>query len=361
MSDHYKRRWDGGDDDRHYRPNKKPYLDQGHRQPGHRDDRRSQGIGRFSGERGRTPLPARLPDLPPVSEEYRTAPFTHRSAANESRSVSDVKHVTYERLEFLGDAWLEVFASKIIFKRFIHLPAGQMSQLRELLVKNETLSDFTRAYGFDTRVSVVDLDQMKYDAGQRGNKGINKVLGDVFEAYIAAIVLSDDDEAKGQATAEKWCAALWEPTLQNAIKSDHSYKPDFSSTENDGDPRKKFNPEAKVLLQKRILGGGLNAPKLSYEPYKDSVELKGNKLGQNRHYIALYLTGYGYERKLLGKGEGKNKVEAGNWAAIEAMHGDAKDIVDECERVLKEEKQKRLAEKKANEGREEETKQDGRT
>ena len=75
--------------------------------------------------------------------------------------------------------------------------------------------------------------------------------------------------------------------------------------------------------------------KLFYETYQDSIELKGDKLGQTRHFIAVYLTGYGYEKKLLGKGEGKNKVEAGNWAAIEAMYGDSKDLVDECERISK--------------------------
>ena len=87
-----------------------------------------------------------------------------------------------------------------------------------------------------------------------------------------------------------------------------------------------------------------------YERYKDTVELKGDQLGQNRHFIALYLTGYGYDKKLLGKGEGKNKVEAGNWAATEAMHGECKGLVEECEenlRVLREQKAKEKEEKLA--------------
>lgn len=75
--------------------------------------------------------------------------------------------------------------------------------------------------------------------------------------------------------------------------------------------------------------------KLEYEKYQDPIELKGDKLGQNRHFIALHLTGYGYEKQLLGRGEGKNKVEAGNWAAIEAMYGEAKGIVQECAEKLK--------------------------
>jgi ribonuclease-3 len=63
----------------------------------------------------------------------------------------------------------------------------------------------------------------------------------------------------------------------------------------------------------------------------------------------VYLTGYGYDKKLLGKGVGQNKVEAGNWAANEAMHGENKALVDACEAQVKEAKEKRkllLAEKK---------------
>ena len=102
--------------------------------------------------------------------------------------------------------------------------------------------------------------------------------------------------------------ALWAPKLVEAMRTDRSYGlPPKSSLMHDEakvDLVKVYNPTAKQELQKRIL-----APqdvRLSYETYKDSVELKGDQLGQNRHFIALYLTGYGYERKLLGRGEGKN-------------------------------------------------------
>jgi ribonuclease-3 len=71
--------------------------------------------------------------------------------------------------------------------------------------------------------------------------------------------------------------------------------------------------------------------------------------GQNRHFIAVHLTGYGYEKKLLGQGEGKNKVEAGNWAAIEAMYGESKAIVDECEQKLIVMKEHKKQEKEARE------------
>ncbi|KAK4502031.1 hypothetical protein PRZ48_007842 [Zasmidium cellare] len=296
----------------------------------------------------KVPLPAVLPPLPTVTEEYSDAPFTHRSVTSESRSIADGKALSYERLEFLGDAYIELFASRLIFSRFPHLPTGQMSQLRELFVKNDTLAEYSRAYGFDGRINAVNLGRMQADSRKtnKPNKGYNKVLGDVFEAYVCAVVLSHRDQ--GFSIAEQWLYALWEPNLSEAIKQDKNYEASSAMPENGIiDPRTQYDPDAKVLLQKRIMSGA--GKKLTYEPYKDPVELKGNQLGQSRHFIALYLTGYGYEKKFLGKGEGKNKVEAGNWAAMEAMYGDAKDLVDECEAISKTEKEKRLAERKAAE------------
>ena len=73
---------------------------------------------------------------------------------------------------------------------------------------------------------------------------------------------------------------------------------------------------------------------MEYEAYQPSIELKGDQLGQNRHFIAVLLTGYGYERFELGRGEGKNKVEAGNWAANEAVFGEKREVVEKCHKEL---------------------------
>ena len=288
----------------------------------------------------------KLPPLPAIQQEsLASAPFTHKSTISYNRAVSSTPDITYERLEFVGDAYIELIASRLIFERFLHLPAGQQSQLRELLVKNETLAEYSRAYGFEERVQAGRMDVTHEDARYKGNKGFNKVLGDVFEAYVAAVILADVED--GFAVAEKWLTALWAPKLVGAMRKDRSYGPPPESLlthdEHAVDLSKVYSPTAKQELQKRILGS--SDIRLSYETYKDSIELKGDQLGQNRHFIALYLTGYGYERKLLGKGEGKNKVEAGNWAATEAMHGKCKDIVEECEKklqVMKEERKKAL-------------------
>ncbi|EMC97171.1 hypothetical protein BAUCODRAFT_69163 [Baudoinia panamericana UAMH 10762] len=276
-------------------------------------------------------VPAGLPSLPSIVDlDLATAPFRHKSAtANYNRSSSAPTAVTYEKLEFLGDAQIEHLASRLLYTRFPHLLAGQQSQLRELLVKNETLAEYARAYGFEGKVQVAELATSMNGGGgheKKGNKGFNKVLGDVFEAYVAAVILSHGDE--GFAIAEKWMTSLWAPKLVEATS---------------GRDSNIYDPTAKATLQKLLLGS--KDTRLDYTPYKKSVELKGDRLGQNRHFIAVYLTGYGYDRRLLGKGEGRNKVEAGNWAAVDAMFGEGTDVVEECAGRLRVAREARQREK----------------
>lgn len=291
-------------------------------------------------------VPHGLPNLPDIKPgPLQTAPFKHKSMTTYDRT-SSTGDVTYERLEFLGDAYIELIASRLIFERYPTLTAGQQSQLRELLVKNETLAEYSRAYGFEERIEIGSKDRMVEDAMVRksGNKGFNKVMGDVFEAYVAAVILSDVEH--GFAVGEKWLTALWAPKLLK----DAPTIPGELVTNSSADPLTTYNPEAKAQLQKRILSSA--DVKLEYDRYQDSIELKGAQLGQNKHFIAVYLTGYGQVRKLLGRGEGRNKVEAGNWAAQRAMFGESKGVVDECEKLMLAAKEKRKKEREEREAKE---------
>jgi ribonuclease-3 len=68
--------------------------------------------------------------------------------------VSKDPKTTYDRLEILGDAYIELISTKLIWNHYQRIPSGRISQLRELLVKNETLADYATKYGLDRRASV---------------------------------------------------------------------------------------------------------------------------------------------------------------------------------------------------------------
>ena len=75
--------------------------------------------------------------------------FTHTSYANEHRLLK-ISH--NERLEFLGDAVLQLIISKYLYKKYPHFPEGEMSKLRSSFVREESLAGFARSCGFDAHL-----------------------------------------------------------------------------------------------------------------------------------------------------------------------------------------------------------------
>ena len=93
----------------------------------------------------------------------------------------------------------------LIHSRFPLHTVGQKAGLRELLVKNETLAEYSNAYGFGERV--------QSSHKERHGPVWTKVLGDVFEAYLACIIIQDDTSDAGFLAAEKWLTELWAPKI----------------------------------------------------------------------------------------------------------------------------------------------------
>ena len=259
-----------------------------------------------------------LPNLPVIHDQsLADVPFTHQGVLG-GRTKSGV-NLSYERLEFVGDAYIELIATRLIFPRFPDLPAGRLSQKRELLVKNETLAEFSLAYGFDKRANL----PKSYSLGQEKDKLWTKTMGDVFEAYVAAVILSDNVD--GFAVAEAWLTELWEPKLS---RSDYI---------------EAWDSNAKVQLASRIMGKGV---KIHYrdEAQPNVIRNEGKIVFQ----VGSYLTGWGWENTHLGSGTGLNKNEAGSKAATQAL---SNPLTAQIEAVKREFDAKRLAEKKSQDGR----------
>jgi ribonuclease-3 len=221
-------------------------------------------------------LSAALPPLPSIAEpHYAEAVFTHRSLTYQAQAKGLDAGDNYERLEFLGDAYIEVIASRILYSRFPQLDVPQQSQLRESLVKNETLGRFAEAYCFG--------DRLKHGGHMDKGKAWDKICADVFEAYIAAIVLSSPE---GFSIAERWLLEFKERMIEN--------------------------PKAREDLQRLVVGKGI---KLNYREVKAMETINGI---QNYH-IGVYLTGWGFEDEWLGSGQGQNKAQASVEAAQDAI------------------------------------------
>lgn len=111
-------------------------------------------------------------------ELYKEA-FTHPSFVNEAnKKVAD-----YERLEFMGDAVLQLYVSEFIFKRFPNVPEGVLTTLRAKLVREESLARFARELGLGQYISL-GVGELR-----NGGRERDSVLANVFEAFMGAIYL----------------------------------------------------------------------------------------------------------------------------------------------------------------------------
>ncbi|MGU7896250.1 ribonuclease III [Streptococcus suis] len=126
--------------------------------------------------------------------------FTHTSHANEHRLLK-ISH--NERLEFLGDAVLQLMISKYLYKKYPDRPEGEMSKLRSTFVREESLAGFSRACGFDQF--------LRLGRGEEKSGGRNRdtILGDAFEAFLGALLLD-----KGEKTVEEFIHKVMIPRLE---------------------------------------------------------------------------------------------------------------------------------------------------
>ncbi len=119
--------------------------------------------------------------------------LTHRSAGRRHN----------ERLEFLGDAVLELVVSEALYHRFPDVDEGDLSRLRSHLVRKETLAEIARELTLGERI--------RLGPGERKSGGHRRdtILADALEALIGAVFLR-----RGFTGARDFILAFWAERLQ---------------------------------------------------------------------------------------------------------------------------------------------------
>ncbi|MCX6804898.1 MAG: ribonuclease III [Patescibacteria group bacterium] len=123
------------------------------------------------------------------SDDLIKTAFTHRSYVNEHRST--VKHHN-ERLEFLGDAVLELVVTDFLFLKFLDKPEGELTSWRAALVKTESLADLAET------LDIGKFLLMSRGEAKSGGRTRMALLANLVEAIIGAIYLDQgyDEAAK---------------------------------------------------------------------------------------------------------------------------------------------------------------------
>ena len=140
--------------------------------------------------------------------ELLTQALTHSSYANENPGVAPASN---ERLEFLGDAILGLIVAENLFRDFPGMSEGEMTRLRSILVKQETLARVAES---------IKLGNYLYlGKGEEASGGKDKPanLARALEAAVAAVYLDQGSAITEQLVLEILDAELLKTLYQGAI------------------------------------------------------------------------------------------------------------------------------------------------
>ncbi len=118
-----------------------------------------------------------------------TEALTHRSYLNEHREYAGSHN---ERLEFLGDAVLELAVTNFLFKKFPGVAEGELTAYRAALVNTVSLAESSQALG------VNDFLLLSKGESKDTGRARDVILADAFEAIIGAAYLDQGYEAAEQ-------------------------------------------------------------------------------------------------------------------------------------------------------------------
>ncbi|MGD8190167.1 ribonuclease III [Brevibacillus ginsengisoli] len=191
--------------------------------------------------------------------------FTHSSYVNEQKGK---KIQDNERLEFLGDAVLELTVSKFLFKTFPKMSEGEMTKLRAAIVCEPSLVKFAELLNFGDIVLLGKGEELT------GGRQRPALLADVFEAFIGALYIDQGLDAvfnfmekyvnpridKGEFTQ----VTDFKSQLQEYVQQDNLGEIQYRIIQEKG-PAHNREFVSEVLLNNQQLGVGIGRSKKEAE------------------------------------------------------------------------------------------------
>ena len=196
--------------------------------------------------------------------------LTHSSFSNEQKIN---KYKNYERLEFLGDAVLELLSSQFFFETYPDMPEGEMTKLRSSMVCELALAYCARD------ISLGDYLLLGKGEEITGGRTRDSIISDVMEAVIGALYL-DGGLSAADAFVKKY------------ILSDLESKQLFY--------------DSKTILQEEVQRDGQS---LTYELVSET----------GPDHDKVFMVEARIDGQTVGKGQGRNKKSAQQQAAYQAL------------------------------------------
>ena len=169
-----------------------------------------------------------------------------------------------QRLEFMGDAVLQLYVSEFLFNLFPDVPEGTLTTLRSKLVREESLARFSRELGLG------ELLYLGVGEEKSGGRERESVLANIFESFIGALYLDcgHDEVLKIlQQTIFKHINDLdydditdYKTTLQELIQADQRRTVTYELLETSG-PSNAPEFKVAVMMDDMCLGVGKGTSK----------------------------------------------------------------------------------------------------
>lgn len=148
-----------------------------------------------------------------LNEQVFRQALIHRSYLNENRQTETQSN---ERLEFLGDAVLELWCSNTLFLLFPNLPEGDLTNLRAMVVRTENLAKVAKEIKIDQFLLL-----SKGEEVHGGRENIS-ILADTLESIIGAVYLDLGSEAAFQFLDQHLLPSLKKLSQQKVYKDPKS-------------------------------------------------------------------------------------------------------------------------------------------
>ncbi|MGH8871886.1 MAG: ribonuclease III [Acidimicrobiia bacterium] len=188
--------------------------------------------------------------------------LTHRSVSSEDGSRSD-----NERLEFLGDAVLQLAVTDYLYATFPDLAEGKMAKVRAGVVSRPTLADVARSIDLGSHIALTLAEE------RTGGRDKDSIMADALEAIIGAVYLDAGLEAAAKLVLRLWGDRIddrarrpglrdYKTRLQEVLAKD-GRRPDYLTEGSGPDHEPSF--VARVEVEGILLGVGSGRSKKEAE------------------------------------------------------------------------------------------------
>ena len=207
--------------------------------------------------------------------------LTHRSYMNEHQKTAGEHN---ERLEYLGDAVLELVASDFLFRNYEY-PEGVMTALRSALVRTESIGEAGKELGYEP---LVRLSKGEQKGTERAH---DSILADCFEAVVGAIYLDQGYEVARDFIDKHILSKIdkvieeesWRDPksfMQELAQKNDGFTPVYQTLKEDGpDHNKTFTVAVYVDGELKGMGVGHSKQDAQTEAAKEGIKRYREELG----------------------------------------------------------------------------------